>query len=114
MFFVLVTAPEILRAQEYSQAADVYSFGLLCWSVNTQLHPFQNFPSAFGAEMLLLFYSYAQAVFKYVCDGCRPDIPADIPEPMQKLITLCWAHEPDTRPVFSDVVESLASLISTM
>ena len=52
LFYVLVTAPEILSSKEYSRQADVYSFGVLVWSVYTQQLPYLDIKSIFGTLLL--------------------------------------------------------------
>ena len=35
-------APEIIRGEEYTKAADVYSYGMILWELSSGKFPFEN------------------------------------------------------------------------
>lgn len=39
--------------------------------------------------------------------GKRPDLPNSIPKCYKELITKCWDQDPEKRPTFAQIVESL-------
>jgi hypothetical protein len=52
----------------------------------------------------------AQIARKVVTTDERPDIPAYILPSTRKLITACWAFNPDDRPSFERIVEYLQNM----
>jgi serine/threonine protein kinase len=59
------TAPEVLRGEKYSEAADVFSFGIVMWEVLTRRQPYA------GLNFM--------AVTLDVLEGRRPPLPHDFP-----------------------------------
>lgn len=53
-----------------------------------------------------LLLAYAQLV----AGGYRPPFPSHFPEPVQHLISSCWAAEPHERPRMADVLTQLQEL----
>ncbi|WBR14733.1 Ser/thr kinase [Pandoravirus kuranda] len=90
------TAPEVLRAEHYSEKADVYSFGVVMWEVVTRKQPYS------GRNFM--------AVTMDVLEGNRLDIPADCPADLAKLIRRCWRKNPDKRPSMADIVTALDAM----
>ena len=37
-------------------------------------------------------------------EGLRPPVPADCPEAWVHLMTNCWAHDPQFRPTFQQII----------
>ncbi|RGB22074.1 kinase-like domain-containing protein [Rhizophagus diaphanus] len=81
-------APEVLRGKPYTQAADIYSFGMVMYYIITGRQPFEN-----CAHDGLLALD--------ICRGIRPEIP-EIPEFKSNqyidLMKKCWDSDPDNRP----------------
>ena len=47
---------------------------------------------------------------QFVEEGGRPTIPEDMPREYQSLVERCWSRNPDERPPFGELVESLHSM----
>jgi tRNA A-37 threonylcarbamoyl transferase component Bud32 len=94
----IYTSPEILNNTPYSQSTDVYSFGLLLWTLYTQKMPYSE-------EEL----STVQVV-KYVLDGNRPTIPSKAPADYKEIMTSCWSQDPEERPLFENVIEDFGAI----
>ena len=92
-------APEVAEALPYNQKADVYSFGVILWELNSGKKPF----AGLNRE---LFYE------QVVHGGERPPINKKWPAELCKLITDCWDTEVENRPSFRQVVERLDSMTS--
>ncbi|KAF5841396.1 kinase-like domain-containing protein [Dunaliella salina] len=90
-------APEILLEGRVSKAADVYAFGITCWELFTSGKPFH------GVAKALLGHVIAR-------EHCRPTFPNLTPEGFRRLIERCWAHNPEDRPPFHQIVEELKKL----
>jgi serine/threonine protein kinase len=84
-------APEEHRNEAFDNSVDVYSFGILLWEMLTREVPFA------GREPLQIMYAVAMT-------GERPAIPESAPEPLERLITMCWAQDPKDRRTFSAIV----------
>lgn len=87
-------APEILREERYTEKADVYSFAILIWELVARAVPYV------GQNSLMV----ARAV---AYKGLRPEIPAYCPDVFRDLMMLCWTHEPEKRPMFSEILNIL-------
>lgn len=97
--------PEALKSLNYkpSKAYDIYSYGVLLWSIITGQEPY-----GYAASSLVQFR---------VCKGDRPDASsldcsqadglADIVELMKR----CWVKEPSERPSFKDCVDVTEKII---
>lgn len=88
-------APEVIRHEPYSTAADVYSFGILLWELVAREQPFAGMTPI-------------QAAFAVARQGLRPPMPLKTPLPLANLIRCCWHVDPRARPTFEDVLELLA------
>ncbi|RGB38207.1 kinase-like domain-containing protein [Rhizophagus diaphanus] len=93
-------APEVLRGKPYTQAADIYSFGMIMYYIITGRQPFEN-----CAHDGLLALD--------ICRGIRPEIP-EIPELKSNqyigLMKKCWDSDPDNRPNVESIFIILSGL----
>lgn len=101
-------APELFqggyrRKVSPTRASDVYSFGLILYSLFTQSEPF----APFG-------FSTASVLEEFLISGGRPNITGDIPPTISKMITSCWDEVFDRRPSFATIVEQLQPLCSVL
>jgi len=94
-------APEILLEGRVSKAADVYAFGITCWELFTSGKPFH------GVAKALLGHVIAR-------EHRRPTFPNLTPGGFRGLIERCWAHNPEDRPTFHQIVEELKGLRSAV
>ncbi|RHZ84563.1 hypothetical protein Glove_79g24 [Diversispora epigaea] len=78
-------APEILSGRKYTQASDIYSFGMVMLEVLTSYPPYYNIPH--NANL-------AMDIFK----GLRPEIKCKIPQSLKEIMENCWNLEPLNRP----------------
>jgi len=94
------TAPEVLRNQRYSEKADVYSFGIVLWEAATRDDPYAGMPPF-------------QVIFQVGREGMRPPVPKTAPPDYIKLMTDCWAENPNARPSMREVLARLEALDTT-
>jgi serine/threonine protein kinase len=79
-------APEVLRGRTYTEAADIYSFGMIMYFVATGRQPFSD---CAHDEILAL----------EICGGNRPEIiELEAPKCYIDLMKRCWDSNPDNRP----------------
>ncbi|RIB20091.1 kinase-like domain-containing protein, partial [Gigaspora rosea] len=69
----------------YTQAADIYSFGILMWEILTGLKPFGEF-------------AHDSSLIKRVYSGSRPEIPSNTPKLYSDLMQKCWCKDFKERP----------------
>ena len=90
-------APEVLKGKPYTQAADIYSFGMIMYFVATGRQPFAN---CAHDEFLAL----------KICNGIRPEVnEQEIPKCYINLMKICWDSNPDNRPDVYEVKDLLYS-----
>ena len=95
------TAPEILQQRRerkelgnYSNAADVFSFGMLLWEIATNQTPFSDM-------------QFNSSVSDSIEKGNRPEIPPDCNPQYAELIRNCWDPEPSVRLDFDAITKRL-------
>lgn len=98
----LYMAPELFGKQGYSRSADIYSFGMLLWSVMHQREPYDS------AE-----FQFPWDVPNFIKAGNRLAISEEIcPPDVRALIQQCWQQEPVDRPHINQVAQQLATMIN--
>jgi serine/threonine protein kinase len=91
-------APEVLRGKPYTQAADIYSLGMIMYFIATGRQPFAN-------------CAHDETLVLNICNGIRPEI--NMPEAPKSYIDLmkrCWDQNPDNRPVANECLELILHL----
>ena len=79
-------APEVLRGRPYTQASDIYSFGMVMYFVATGKQPFAD-------------RAHDQDLVLSICNGIRPEITEkEAPKCYIDLVKKCWDPNPDNRP----------------
>jgi Leucine-rich repeat (LRR) protein/serine/threonine protein kinase len=94
-------APEVMRNEEYTEKADVYSFAVIMYELLTR-------------TQFMGHHSFLSDIENKVILGERPTIP-ETPECQQipewnALMARCWDHESDKRPSFAATFEALKAI----
>ncbi|RGB22601.1 kinase-like domain-containing protein [Rhizophagus diaphanus] len=90
-------APECLRNESYTQATDIYSFGMIMYFKATGKQPFNN--RAHDYDLTL-----------EICEGIRPEInEREVPKCYIELMKRCWKSNPDNRPNAIEIHELIES-----
>lgn len=88
---------QVLDAQGSTYASDVYSFGVVAWEVLSRELPWAR-------------VTHPKVVYiRVVLKALRPEIPADAPADLANAVAACWAGDPEVRPKFSDLMETMAA-----
>jgi small GTP-binding protein len=90
------TAPEVLKGEKYTPAADVFSFGALAYVLITG-RPF--WPTSMTDF----------TIFSKEERGERPVIPATVKAQYSDLITECWSQKPRDRPTMQWIAATLSN-----
>lgn len=94
-------APECLTSDNFSAAADVYSFGVILWEIISNKQPFEDCEG--------LGVKKNTEIYRRVSQGKRDVIPKDAPLVYTKLIQDCWNTDPTKRPSMQEIVKILQS-----
>src|SRR3954468_19806097 len=85
-------APEVLWDKTYTQASDVYSFGIIAYELFANSYPYLEMDNT-GLALA-------------VCQGLRPNLDAvPIPQSLKDLIKKCWDPDPKRRPSARELEE---------
>ncbi|RHZ55151.1 hypothetical protein Glove_420g86 [Diversispora epigaea] len=88
-------APEVLNGNdEYTKAADVYSFAIIAYEIITGFQPYSDVPH--DEELALK-----------ICNGLRPKIPFYTPKLIIRIIMRCWDARVTHRPTFKELKKEL-------
>ncbi|RHZ85169.1 hypothetical protein Glove_71g68 [Diversispora epigaea] len=88
-------APEVLSGdEEYTKAADVYSFGIISYEIITGFPPYPDIP-------------HDEDLAIKICNGLRPKIPFHTPKLITRMIMRCWDARVTHRPTFKELWKEL-------
>ncbi|RHZ80058.1 hypothetical protein Glove_139g108 [Diversispora epigaea] len=88
-------APEVLSGdEEYTKAADVYSFGIIAYEMITGFPPYPDIP-------------HDEDLAIKICNGLRPKIPFHTPKFITRTIMRCWDARVTHRPTFRELFNEL-------
>jgi hypothetical protein len=91
-------APEVLRGEEYSQAADIYSFGIILWEMIHRKIPYHDLTAA----QVIALVGYG---------GKRLRVSSYCPSQVKNIIYKCLSRdEPRKRPPFMSLSTELNGL----
>ncbi|CDP08715.1 unnamed protein product [Coffea canephora] len=101
---VIWYAPEVLADQEqsgnadnskYTEKADVYSFGMICFELLTGKVPFED------------GHLQGDKMSRNIRAGERPLFPFHLPKYLTNLTKKCWHDDPNQRPSFASICRIL-------
>lgn len=91
-------APEVLQGKPLDEKCDVYSFAIVLWEIYTREEPFPEFTS---------YREFKRAIIENI----RPPIPPRCPPSLAQLMRSCWEPKVELRPSFSEIIQTLDSVI---
>ncbi|CAB4438570.1 unnamed protein product [Rhizophagus irregularis] len=83
-------APEILRGQNYTKAADIYSFGIIMYEMISGLPPYHDL-------------GHNEDLAIKICQGLRPRFNIKVPQLIVHLIKRCLDANPFERPIAKEI-----------
>lgn len=91
-------SPEVLQYARFSSKSDMWAFGVLMWELYS------------GGKMPYVAWSNAEVAEKVV-DGYKLEKPNYCQGDVYNIMTQTWEFEPEERPTFSKLYNSLLSMI---
>ena len=92
-------APEVLKQQLYSEAADIYAFSMLMWEICSGKRPFSK-------------EDHDAILSDKICQGLRPEIAECTPKCFTEVMKLCWDEDPTKRPTSTDLYKTFYSWLN--
>ncbi|EXX71949.1 Tpk1p [Rhizophagus irregularis DAOM 197198w] len=88
-------APEILQGQNYTNAADIYSYGIIMYEVISGLPPFYD-------------VCHDENLAIKICNGHRPRFSIKVPQLIVQLIKRCLDSNPSNRPTIKEITRIIS------
>jgi tRNA A-37 threonylcarbamoyl transferase component Bud32 len=80
----------------YTTASDIYSYGMVLWSLCTNKKPYENLS--------------IDETIQRIKQGNHETIKSDIPLEFQNIIKGCWSHSVTDRPELTDIIDDLKNM----
>ena len=90
-------APELLLMEDYDYRADIYSYGVILWEIETREKPFNDLMPQ-------------QIMMKAIQKMKQEEIPKETPQGLAKIISQCWSHRQEDRPELNQVIIDMEKL----
>src|ERR1043165_3286968 len=94
-------APEILQGNPPTKESDIYSFGLIMWTLSAGIRPWCDRP-------------HDLRLASEICSDLRPKIVDGTPDVYIQLMTQCWHSNPSKRPTASYLYELFGTWITAI
>ncbi|RIB29038.1 kinase-like domain-containing protein [Gigaspora rosea] len=94
-------APEVLTGQKFTNAADIYGFGVIMSEMSTEQKPFDD-------------YELDNKLAAFICKGLRPEIARGTPVCYIELANKCMDSDPQKRPTAYSISGRLQEWIKSM
>ena len=91
-----------MKKEQYTEKADVFSFGVILWELLCRSKPFDEFEIAKTG--------FVSQLEDAIIDGLRPTIPDNCPPKYKDLIEDCWHGDPKARPNFEEICERIYTI----
>ncbi len=87
------TAPELFNSNPPSMTSDIYSLGIIFWELATGSIPYEGWND--------------EDIIRNIMKGFRQDIPLNVPERFELIISNAWNQQADKRPSCQQLIEDI-------
>uniref|UniRef100_A0A7S3E5D2 Protein kinase domain-containing protein n=1 Tax=Rhodosorus marinus TaxID=101924 RepID=A0A7S3E5D2_9RHOD len=91
-------APEVIKSERYGFECDVYSYGILMWTLLT------------GKTVPYPLFTPEQAADGVARNILRPELPTQVNPDFTNLMQSCWDNEPSRRPDFREIATKIIAI----
>ncbi|CAK4128024.1 unnamed protein product [Aphanomyces euteiches] len=98
-------APEVIQSQNYTTAADIYSFGVVLSEFSTHHLPYEDLTNPSNGQPM----GDTSIMVKVVAGELQPTFTSDCPEWIHDLARQCIALDPKDRPTAAQVAHRILS-----
>jgi len=105
-------APEVVRAEQYTDRVDVYSFALIMWFMSSGLQPFEEL---FGTDAELVLKDYLRGNEPRPTFGSHAGLLSSskaTPGALRRLVENCWHRRAGARPSAHQCTQRLVEIAS--
>ena len=95
-------APEVITNENYTEKADVYSFGIILWEFWSKEPPYKGIKAKEVGIKVKNNKNF------------RPTMPDEVPQEIAELIKCCWDADPDKRPTFLDIINYIDEYLKSL
>ena len=95
-------APEVITNENYTEKADVYSFGIILWEFWSKEPPYKGIKAKEVGIKVKNNKNF------------RPTIPDEVPQEIAELIKCCWDADPEKRPSFIDIINYIDEYLKSL
>ena len=88
-----------MKKEQYTEKADVFSFGIILWELIVREKPFNEFEVSKS--------DFTFQLEDAIISGLRPTIPPTCGRKYRELIEECWDGDPKRRPQFEEICRRL-------
>ena len=112
------SAPEVLRQDHFSKAADVWSFGVIMWEFAMRQQPFADMRPIRVAHEVAYKGLVLPVPTERAVGGDKPSIDyadtGELPVGLGSLMQECFDAEPQQRPSFDEITARLHNCLATI
>ena len=98
-------SPEVIRGSKFSEASDVFAYGVILWELLTRRIPWEDLN-----EYQIVFQMTSQLESPLAATAKALEIPDSAPEGYRKIIHGTWATHPERRSTFKDVLVDIREI----
>lgn len=98
-------SPEVIRGSKFSEASDVFAYGVILWELLTRRIPWEDLN-----EYQIVFQMTSQLESPLAATAKALEIPDSAPELYRKIIHGTWATQPERRSTFKEVLVDIREI----
>jgi len=95
-------APEVIKGGKFSEASDVFAFGVIVWEILTRRIPWEELN-----EYQIVFQMTEKSDSPLAATARTLILPDTAPSGFDAVVKSCWATQPEHRDKFKDLLVNL-------